>query len=700
MVTDREILMPSLEESSSTKDVLSYKEDINEVTDWSLVRPALRLQSCRAALWDSYLNGPHPMSLVLCLLVVIVAMRGWTSRRDRLSEKGNMELGESLQGRRNRERTDSLGNHSSIRRFLQRSRSEGTTPVYAAMNDHASDALDRLDDLEFLDTELDQPWLYKVRLSQKTVKRFVYKGPTVRTIRYKTMVPPPSWSEINRRLLQQNLSWKLHRSASLHLGGETATITLREALDTTRGRNLQKTHDALQSNSTRTSKDFTISVHEVGVHVKTPVQGGVLEIYVKGSPRDEWREHTFRSAAAAAQFQVDLLALQYLGKAIHNMYQALELIHRGSDAYTGGPEIVLHDQAFDRNNLPTVEHSGVAWDDLMRCLGSSFSSMRTRLEALWWVKCNGNASSMAAATNGGWRRKQTLSVAQGEADDEPTESPAVDDFKSAPQSSLLASEYVGKRLMLGVVDFFRLFVPLLSDKAVPNNSTSRGRMEQLLSWRKRVARASVLVEAYVRARTVVNRGWILGPRPTPVAYLKRRLAFDDDRENAHHDVSAKNEYYEASVSRDVACHVRGRESLKKLLWRLRVCNEPATASSYQAYSLVGIHSFQWVPLGSDYPLQPDRDPVLAIPSLRALLEKHPKLDFFIHAFYSEGRQCAAIVKVFVRSLPKGVDENFDRVVSVLMSCFVSKNKHSYRAFVVTCSWIAMSSVMPRCAIKS
>jgi len=87
---------------------------------------------------------------------------------------------------------------------------------------------------------------------------------------------------------------------------------------------------------------------------------------------------------------------------------------------------------------------------------------------------------------------------------------------------------------------------------------------------------------------------------------------------------------------------------------------------YQGYSLVGIHAFQWPGRSADnfdlLPLQPKKDPVQCIPSLRKIIAENPELDFFVHAYFLEAQK-AVIVKCFVRSLPEGVDKKFDTVVS-------------------------------------
>ena len=674
-----------------------YSDDIQEESktckvDWSLT-PYCWFQSSENKHFNQRLQQQvcYPVigavrpvaAFVATLAFVVGVMLCWTLRRRRGSRE-LLERQEQLLSRR-RARTDSLGHHSYIRRFFQQSFDTTTAEQLLTEGD---DGISGEGDKLLFDDEIAKLEEHDRMLSAKTAKRFAYKGPLVHSISHKTMTPPPTWTEASRRLLpSHDRNWNLHQSVSLNIG-RTSTITFRRQPTTA-----TRSHVAAMSSSssslspsTTTStrkEDLTISVHEVAVHVKPPIEGAVLEIYIKDSSQEEWMEHTFRSAAAAAQFQVDLLALQFLGQIIFNMYEALELIHRGSMAYTG-TETVLHDHACDTDNL-FAQSSGVAWDDVMRCLGSTFSSMETRLEALRWIRTHG-PSVRTTRTHQARKKQQRVtpsggSVAGADATTTTATTTATTTSKvtahtvsthrdsDATHSAGLAPQYTGKRLMLGIVDFFRLFVPLLPDVAVPQNSSSRIRMEQLLRWRKRAARASVLVQAYVRARTIVNQGWHLNRHTIPIGYLTRRLAFDDNLDNARHDFSAKNEYYEATVSRDVIFRVKAKESLEKIpCWNFGFNTDTlSTRSRYQGYSLVGIHSLQWVADDQGFPLQPHKDPVLSLPSLRALVENNPDLDFFVHGFFAEGRRCAMIVKVFVRSLPEGVDESFDRVVSVIDS---------------------------------
>jgi hypothetical protein len=242
--------------------------------------------------------------------------------------------------------------------------------------------------------------------------------------------------------------------------------------------------------------------------------------------------------------------------------------------------------------------------------------------------------------------------------------------------TFLAAEYASqnRRLLLGPVDFFRLFVPILPETAVPEGESSRLRMEKMLRWRKRIASAAVMVQSYAQAKIVSNRGWKLCPNIIlPDNYLKRRLAFDDDVDNRWHDAVAKNEYYEATVSRDIVFRVRCPQnrfpdSTQRRKKRIGRTETPHTQSLYQGYSLVGIHAFhceQATSRNGSGVLHYMRDPVQMIPSLRALIKSHPEVDFFVNTFCAEA-QNAVIVQLYVRSLPKGVDSSFDNLVRIRM----------------------------------
>jgi hypothetical protein len=290
----------------------------------------------------------------------------------------------------------------------------------------------------------------------------------------------------------------------------------------------------------------------------------------------------------------------------------------------------------------------VAWDDAMRAM-SSIPTVRIALERLWLSHRHpsdiSSSSAFARKQNKGKSCQEDAGVKE----------------KVTSDCTILKEEYSGKRLLLGPLDFFRLFVPALPDTAIPEGKSNRGRMEQLLSWRKRVARAAVLVRAYTRARRVVNLGWKLPlhkPGESLDDYVTQRLAYDGNEDNNFRDTSAKNEIYEASVSRDVLCYVRPFDFLKD------VRPDNLVLSPYQAYSHVGSHYFKmtYETTKAGRQLHSSRDPVEMFPSLQRIIVENPDVDFLILGLSLENTVMK--IDLFVRSMAKSIDPHFDRVVSI------------------------------------
>jgi len=447
----------------------------------------------------------------------------------------------------------------------------------------------------------------------------VYHGPSQTSLRYATWTPPTSWSEVSRQIVPQDIMLKLRRSLDIDLNQGCLSIK--------------------EPKSNR-KWELSLPVHDFSIHVQQPAEGAVLNLYVKSAKKEDCKEYTFESAQHAAQFQLDLLAYQMLGKSLNNMFQSLSLIHSGSLA-SQQPEPVLHyADSLDETEAPerTSATAAVAWDDAMRAL-SSIPTIRIALERCWLHHCRPENRFPA-------RKKREKSSSSG----------AI----SSVETNLLTEEYSGKRLLLGPVDFFRLFVPALADTAVPHTGSNRVRMEQLLSWRKRVARASVLTRAYVAAHRVVNSGWELCiSEDESSERLRRRLAFDDNEHNSRRDRTGKNEIYEASVSRDVLCHVRPFDYFSQVGATFKG-ERPLVLSPFQAYALVGVHVFQ-IPeaLDASFPLNSWHDPVEAIPSLRKIIAGNPDVDFFVSSYY---RVDTVTILLHARTLAKGVDPQFDKVV--------------------------------------
>jgi hypothetical protein len=491
--------------------------------------------------------------------------------------------------------------------------------------------------------ELESAFLYDDEFDLSSI---TYYGPFESKLRYSAWTPPPTWAEASRRVIPQDATrGNLQRQIIVDVG-KAACLKVAEGV-----------------NVTATSTSISLPISEWSVHVRTPVEGGILELYVKNTPKEDWLELTFTSAHSCAQFQLDLLAYQVFGRTLTSLYRALEIVHQGSAAHPG-KEFVLHDMEHGDDTITTTA-GGVAWDDVMRSL-NSLPSIRLSLERLLVAqrqelvgrpRINSEASVTPSAA-----------TTPKAADDGGAASATPDTPAEAKVALSLTEDYLEKRLLLGPVDFFRLFIPPLPQWALPQRSNSETRVQHLLRWRKRLARASSLVQTYVRARTLVNQGWNLLNKVLPDPYLMRRLAYDDITENQQRDLVSTNEYYEATVSRDVRCGIRSVDKSKLLANGSTNKTNTATTEPrhvlYQAYTLVGCHVFRlpkpdrW----HKHSLRPNRDPVEALPSLRSLISSHPEEEFMVNSFFCEGIRIA-MVQVYVRSLPKGVDQKFDAAVS-------------------------------------
>ena len=418
-------------------------------------------------------------------------------------------------------------------------------------------------------------------------------------------------------------------------------------------------------------------------------------------------EYTFDSARDAAEFQSAILALRLVGKEIRNMYQSLELLHLASDAFAGD-ECVLHvpskagAQVGTGNEKKTgegeseeghadcvrpVAHPGVALDDVYRCLGE-MPSIRRNLERFYRHHYPVDSQNHWEESEHGIEADAVPSLLAVAAEHGGSEGDT--------GKELSPELYQKKRLLLGVVDFLRLFSPPPGVGATPRPNPSaardvrendddagigghRARIVSAVTIRKRVAKAAVRVRAYVNAMKIVRGGWDVprlthqdvhssvpnyfeenSMRGTPL--YRRRLPFDDDIENIQRDCSSKNEYYEATVGRDILCNVHDNRHL--------MTKGSSRPSGYQGYALVGCHMFhlpeETDPNAPTHPLQSMNDPIMALPSLRKIIEANSDQDFFVQAFFSEKKK-VAIVVLFVRTLPRGVDDAFDSVSETFIS---------------------------------
>ncbi|KAL7581656.1 hypothetical protein ACA910_022203 [Epithemia clementina (nom. ined.)] len=487
-------------------------------------------------------------------------------------------------------------------------------------------------------------------------------GPCTTGMTYHTWTPPPPWAEAARRVFPRDVN-SLRRILKINLLHRPPTLTISDGGGDTKKATATAHADDGRGHLPSDQHEFCLNATEFSVHPTPPSEGGVLEVYVKNSPKSEWMENTFQSAQAAAQFQTDLLATQLMGTAIQNMYHVFRLIHQGSLAFDG-PECVLHDDTV--NTDPAKDHLiavGAAWDDVMRCFGSTFPRIRMQLEDLWWNETkprynrHNNTNNAVHKSSFASSNSNAVLTTEVQQDDQNVEASAEDGLAEC------TAEYVNKRVLLGPVDFFRLFVPIMPLDAVPYTTSDVDRMQQVLRWRKLVARASLLVQSYARARQLVNLGWNLGYDKPPEGYWKFRLAYDMNIDNQARDRVSKNEYYEPYVSRDVFCRVRGVNFPQRKWWTLTGQPGESVLSLGQTFSLVGAHTFKLPSTGADSfdeRLNIQTDPVLVIPSLRELVEANPDVDFFVQAAYLKTVSTVNIT-VFARNTPVGVDPSFDTV---------------------------------------
>jgi hypothetical protein len=308
--------------------------------------------------------------------------------------------------------------------------------------------------------------------TKSTLDRIQLYGPMRLAFVYETWTPPPTWTETSRRIIPPDKHFHLVRY--LAISWNTVTIHHGHRL----GPNAADAIARDPSSNHKKDPPTELALGNISLHVQNPVEGGVVQFYSQDAPRDDWHEHTFPTAADAAQFQMDVLGLQVLGPTISNMFAALQIIHQGSMAHDGkeyichdaGAQRYIEDRQKDYERLLAQSCFGCAWDDVMRCLGSVFPSIRLRLEAIWWKQATAHLTAEGEETN----KSQSTTT-----------------NSNAPVDKSLFSikpEYVKTRLLLGPLDFIRLFIPILPVTSLPRRSNSKQRVEQLLRWRKRVAR--------------------------------------------------------------------------------------------------------------------------------------------------------------------------------------------------------------------
>lgn len=390
-------------------------------------------------------------------------------------------------------------------------------------------------------------------------------------------------------------------------------------------------------------------------------------------------EFVFRSSRDAAEFQRIVMALRTSGKEIQQMYETLETLQANSDAHF--PVIEKQDlnakkkmkNSNTAKEVPRFVSPGVALDDAWRCLNDvAVVNAGLRQYRLYSrMKSDKDDDIIAAAANNVENKEDTK-------DDNGSNN---EEDKEVQKRKELYGHYRHRRALLGIRDFFSLFVPPipLDSPVVPCSSTciaSESSLERDCKFRGvevhqlrlrlasalqlRVGNAALYVRAYARAQTVVQEGWVLDllnkeetsreeeianddndkvdiemkESPTLISQKMTRLAYDNERENLIRDVGVQNE-----------------------------CYEPAAFPS-QGYKLVGWHRFA-IPQTSareKFWISPNKDPIESIPSLKEIVTRHSDLHFIVVSFHND-RDNLATYFLLVRSLPIGVDESFDDTVS-------------------------------------
>eukprot|EP00804_Cyclotella_cryptica_P003275 CCRYP_010521-RA/>CCRYP_010521-RA protein AED:0.00 eAED:0.00 QI:299/1/0.5/1/1/0.5/2/0/924 len=423
-------------------------------------------------------------------------------------------------------------------------------------------------------------------------------------------------------------------------------------------------------------------------------------------------EFSLLSPHDAAQFQRIVMALRTSGREISQQYEMLEEVHANTEAHF--PQMLHSSSANERLRktkdvddkgrcceAPQFRPPGVALDDAWRCM-NEIPSLREGLiqyHQQSYQKFGSKYSDMIAAaaasgtTSGNPKEEGKGSENELELDE---------DTKFRQQ---IAQFYSTTRSLLGIVDFVFLFINPLPVDATPyatpcalsdvllnrdhDSYMSSGidlhhqRLQGFLQLQRLVRRSALYVNAYCKAKSVVQEGWHLrsnkvssadnSPPNTndgsgvqeesipqneeghfvagPNQVNMKRLAFDNDRDNWSHDVQVRNECYEASVGKDVSVIMNGK------------------CSRYQGFALVGLQSFH-VPLANSSPeqawLDPKLDPVDSLPSLRGMIEKYPDRQFLVVSNFNE-YSSIAVCLLFVRSLPVGVDPAFDHALRELFA---------------------------------
>ncbi|KAL9180515.1 hypothetical protein ACHAXT_010968 [Thalassiosira profunda] len=354
-------------------------------------------------------------------------------------------------------------------------------------------------------------------------------------------------------------------------------------------------------------------------------------------------EFAFSTPRDAAEFQRVLMALRVAGREIAWIYEALETLQ---------PSL----PPSDKTNL-----DGDARD--------VFASPGVRLDDAW-----GSLREMPILRRGLDRVGHLVRV---EEQKRATGGILHDGTGEAPTP-----------LLLGIVDFFSLFLPPLPENGpaiLPGmspcarpGSLIRGRngatgiewhherLGFVLALTRLVSRAALYVRTYVSTKNIVRDGWTLGESGSANQANELNSAGSEDMSSSNADDQTPKVGIDDAAPKPAAVLESG--DMPSL----------PTGVLPQGYTCVGWHVLQIPSLDSEAESSggsswsPDTDPLEHVPGLRAVMEKYPYAHFFVFSHLNEPRTAVAYF-LLVRSLPVGVDRAFDRAMKKLV-CGSAKDR--------------------------
>lgn len=390
-------------------------------------------------------------------------------------------------------------------------------------------------------------------------------------------------------------------------------------------------------------------------------------------------EFVFRSPRDAAEFQRIVMALRTSGKEIHHMYETLETLQANSEAHYPVIEKQRRNAKKKIKNSNTAKEvlrfvsPGVALDDAWRCLNEvAVVNAGLRQYRLYSRMKSDNDDDIIAAAASNVESKEDAKDDNGSNNDED---------KEVQKRKELYEHYRHRRTLLGIRDFFSLFVPPipLDSPAVPCSSTCIAsesslerdckfsavevhqlRLRLASALQLRVGSAALYVRAYARAKSVVHEGWVLDLLNKEESSREDGIA-DEDNDKVDMEMKESSTLISQHMTR--LAYDNERENLIRDAGVQNECYEPAAFPS-QGYQLVGWHRFA-IPQTSareQFWLGPDKDPIETIPSLKQIVTRHSDLHFIVISFHND-RDNLATYFLLVRSLPIGVDFSFDENVS-------------------------------------